>query len=196
MEVKPGMPIHYSYFTSHSETGEPLLIERKFYPVRETDCCYFVVSQWVWNMHLRGNDISRYKPKRVLKGAIRSSCYPTKEKAFESIVIRKQRLISHSKQNIAIAELFLDFAKGKDSIEIGSRDFLVIPGRKHKTVNEKLFDAQEELKQLRKNAEQAKSMIDKLDVWIDEERSCAEWVDVTEIQKRLSKITAELSAKS
>ncbi len=52
-----------------------------------------------------------------------------------------------------------------------------------------------ELKQLRENAEQAKSMIDSLDVWIDDERSCAEWVDVTHIQKRLSKILAKLTVK-
>lgn len=104
IEQEQEMPVHYRYYTSWDEVEGFFIVEERLYPVRETEFCYFLVSEYIWNLKLRGVDISKYKTKKALKNSCRSHAYPDKKTALESFKIRKKKQILHCKNNAAIAE--------------------------------------------------------------------------------------------
>lgn len=104
------MPVHYRYKDAVDHTGL-LLVEEKFYPVRETDCFYFILPEWQYNMYKRGNgnpESLAKRAKRVSKNGLRRKCYPSKEQAFESYLIRKKKQIWHANDALNRAKLAIE----------------------------------------------------------------------------------------
>ncbi|QZI93307.1 hypothetical protein SIPHO075v1_p0084 [Vibrio phage PS65A.1] len=99
------LPIHYRYFDTVCETGV-VIVEQKFYPIRETPCFYFVLDEFNYKIHTAGNDRSDHA-KRVGKNSTRSKCYPTKELALNSFLIRKRKQAIHAKRALARTEIIL-----------------------------------------------------------------------------------------
>jgi hypothetical protein len=99
------LPVHYRYFDSACETGV-IIVEQKFYPIRETECFYFILEEFDWNLHKGGVDRSKYAT-RVRKGSRVSKCYPSKERALNSFLIRKQKQALHAKRTLKRVEIIL-----------------------------------------------------------------------------------------
>lgn len=97
-------PVHYRYKDGVDPKGL-LLIEERFYPIRETACFYFILPEWQYNLYKYGNGNFEKRAKRVSKDGLRRKCYPSKEQAFESYKIRKQKQLWHAKNAINIAKL-------------------------------------------------------------------------------------------
>ncbi|AUR82294.1 hypothetical protein NVP1022O_82 [Vibrio phage 1.022.O._10N.286.45.A10] len=101
----PKLPIHYRYYDTVCQTGV-VIVEQKFYPIRETPCFYFVLGEFDYKLHVAGNDRSHHA-KRVGKNSTRSKCYPTKELALNSFFIRKRKQAIHAKRALKQTEIIL-----------------------------------------------------------------------------------------
>ena len=100
-------PIHYRYKDAVDHTGL-LLVEEKFYPIRETECFYFILPEWQYNLYERGLIDYGKRASRVSKKGLRRKCYPSKEQAFESYLIRKKRQIWHANDALNRAKLAIE----------------------------------------------------------------------------------------
>lgn len=110
-------PIHYRYRDAVDHTGL-LLIEERFYPIRETKCFYFILPEWKYNIYKRGSMQGYAKTaRRVSKKGLRRKCYPSKEQAFESYLIRKKKQIWHANDALNRAKLAIDKLSGIGSPE-------------------------------------------------------------------------------
>lgn len=101
------LPIHYRYKDAVDHTGL-LLVEEKFYAIRETECFYFILPEWQYKIYERGVINYAKKAKRVSKNGIRRKCYPSKEQALESYLIRKERQIQHANDALNRAKLAVE----------------------------------------------------------------------------------------
>lgn len=131
------LPIHYRYTDAIGEDGF-YLVEHKFYPIRETECFYFVLPEWKYNVYKNGCMPSYAKTaKRVSKNGLRRKCYPTKKLAMESYLARKRKQVWHAqdalnKARYALSQLsedskFSDFEVDKycgSSALVGRPDFI------------------------------------------------------------------------
>lgn len=110
------MPIHYRYKDSVDHSGL-LLVEEKFYPIRETNCFYFILNEWQYEMHKRGVAGFEKRAKRVSKNGLRRKCYPTKEAAFDSYLIRKKKQIWHATDALNRAKLAIEKLSTIESLD-------------------------------------------------------------------------------
>ncbi len=98
------LPVHYRYTDSVDAEGL-ILVEHKFYPIRETECFYFILPKWEHNLYINGQISRADRAKRVSKSGRVRKCYPTKEEAFESYKIRKNKQLWHAQNALNIATL-------------------------------------------------------------------------------------------
>lgn len=128
MEINKNLPTHYRYNNYGSEEGVKVRVS-KFYPVRETECFYYVVGE----NQLLQNGTHTYsknpKLRRVGKNSLKGYCFPTKKQALESFKARQNSRVWHANYSLAIAEQSLlvlgnidpgDF----DELDVGLPEFL------------------------------------------------------------------------
>ena len=128
MEINKNLPTHYRYNTHESEDGVTIRVS-KFYPVRETECFYYVVGQ---NQLLKGETRTYSKePKlrRVGKNCLRGYCFPSKKLALKSFKARQNSRIWHAKYSLSVANqslLVLDKIEpgAYDHLDVGMPEFL------------------------------------------------------------------------
>ena len=102
------LPIHYRYRDAVDHTGL-LLVEERFYPIRETEFFYFILPELQYKIYSTGNMQSYAKTaKRVSKDGLRRKCYPSKEQAFKSYLIRKRKQMWHAKDALNRANLAIE----------------------------------------------------------------------------------------
>lgn len=127
MEINKNLPIHYRY-ESHSNPNGVIIKLRKFYPVRETECFYFVVNSY--EVLDNGNLIYvDPKTRRVSKKSYAGYCFPTKKQALESFKARQVKRVWHAEYSLALASqalLVLDQVDvGEfDELNVGTPEFL------------------------------------------------------------------------
>lgn len=109
-------PVHYRYKDGVSPQGL-LLIEQTFYPIKETPCFYFVLPEWSYNLYMRGIGDYGKQARRVSKNGVRRYCYPSREQAFESYKIRKNKQLWHAQNAINVATLAVNSLKGINTPE-------------------------------------------------------------------------------
>lgn len=85
-----GLPLHYRLADFRYGDGDLRLEVQVFHPIKETDCGYWVVTEWEAQ-----HDWSRPKPRWVSKTSTRRYCYPSLEEALNSYKIRKHRQVMH-----------------------------------------------------------------------------------------------------
>ncbi|TKB53278.1 hypothetical protein [Ferrimonas aestuarii] len=90
------LPVHYR-FTDSVRSDGLYLVESKWYPVRETECCYYLVDEHSKRMLNVGNNWFGRPQKRVIKGALRSFAHPDRDMAFQSYLARKRSQAWHAK---------------------------------------------------------------------------------------------------
>jgi len=113
-KVRKDLPVHYRYMDRHYERCNLSLELEEWLPVHETKCTYLVVPRW----SIYGDGMVRYsKPKRVLKTSNKRYCYPSKERAFESFIIRKEWQIKHAKRSLARATKALELTPNNTPID-------------------------------------------------------------------------------
>jgi len=119
MEIRKDLPVHYRYDDYALASGLEIRVN-KFYPVRETKCCYFVISKWQ-------QVLNNPRQRRVLKGALRGYCHPTMEAALYSYKKRKEAQIRHNEFALAKASRALaalkDVKSGFDKVFAGRPDY-------------------------------------------------------------------------
>lgn len=100
-------PVHYRYEDGVMQEGV-VLIEKKFYPIRETTHFYFVLEEWEWKIYKNGV-INSYekKAKRVSKNGRVRKCYPSKELAMQSYIARKKAQAMHAQDALDRAKYAL-----------------------------------------------------------------------------------------
>lgn len=117
------LPVHYRYKDAVDHTGL-LLVEETFYPIRETECFYFILPEWQFNQYKLGNGNYEKRAKRVSKNGVRRKCYPSKEQALESYKIRKNKQLWHAKNAINVATLAIGkLSEIKDPDELESTQY-------------------------------------------------------------------------
>lgn len=102
-ELYNGLPIHYRYNDCAYLNGLEIKIT-KYYPVRETKCCYFVIDEWAKHLIKIGGDRLKSRQRRVLKNSLRRYCYPTKDEALHSFKMRKEAQVRHCEFSLAKAK--------------------------------------------------------------------------------------------
>ena len=120
MEIDKNLPTHYRYSNYGSEDGVTVKLSR-FYPIRETECFYYVVSE---NTLIQdGSRTYSENPKltKIGKDSLRGYCHITKERALKSFKVRQNHRIWHANYSLAIAEQSLLVL---DQIEAGDFDYL------------------------------------------------------------------------
>ncbi len=95
MKIDKTLPVHYRYDSYASSEGVKIKLSR-YYPVRETECFYFVIEEWQAL-------INDPKQKRVGKNSLRKYCYPTMKDALESFKARQNSRIWHANYSLAMA---------------------------------------------------------------------------------------------
>lgn len=102
MEIRKDLPIHYRYNDYAHESGLEIKVS-KFFPVRETKCCYFVISE---HDYISERDFIYPNPRvrKVLKGALRGHCHTSMDTALHSYKKRKEAQIRHNEFALAKAK--------------------------------------------------------------------------------------------
>lgn len=114
MEIQKDSPTHYRYNDYAHEAGLEIKVTR-FFPVRETKCCYFVISEHEIVHNLKNFIHPNPRVRKVLKGALRGYCHPTMEDALYSYKKRKEAQIGHNEFALAKANRSLAALEGVDS---------------------------------------------------------------------------------
>ena len=81
----------------------------KYYPSRQTEFCYFVVSEHEKFLIKIGGDRLKRREKRILKNSVKRFCYPTKREALYSFKKRKMSQVYHAEFSLAKATQSLKF---------------------------------------------------------------------------------------
>lgn len=134
MTIQCEYPIHYRYRESVEPEGI-IVIEDRFFPIRETEHFYWVLPSWQYRVFKNGCMPSYAKnAKKVSKNGIRRKCYPSKEKAMESFLIRKRKQIAHAKRALDLATKVIeanpnigdvkDIGSCWGKISLGHREFV------------------------------------------------------------------------
>lgn len=121
----PEKETHYRYSDYHYEDGVRVEL-RKFYSVRETKCCHYVVSEWNFKL-MKRCDLEKLSKcectfvtvKRVMKGALRTYCNENKELALHSFEKIKLSQLHHAQTAISKATLSLRKISSMSADEIG-----------------------------------------------------------------------------
>ena len=92
--------IYYRYTESYDSQGITIWLTQ-FIVQRETKC-------YVWVKPNYGG-----KLRKVMKGALRSYCYPTKDDAWVSYLARKKSQSMHAKVALAVSSFMIENAPKK-----------------------------------------------------------------------------------
>lgn len=134
-------PIHYRYKDAVSGDGL-LLVEERFYPIRETKCFYFVLNDWQYRMYKAGQGSYKKMAKRVSKNGRVRKCYPTQKLAMHSYLERKRKQIWHAEDALNRARFalsVLDKNSEYDKLDDTFYDRCKLIG-KPEFINEYVFD--------------------------------------------------------
>lgn len=104
------LPMHYRYDSYSNDGEESILYLTKWAAIYETPCGYYVVPDWLYCGVPSRPERYGKSAKWVSKTSHKRYCYPTKEDAFESLKIRKSRLVEHAKRRLRLAQSALDKA--------------------------------------------------------------------------------------
>ncbi|TMO16773.1 hypothetical protein CWB59_12720 [Pseudoalteromonas sp. S326] len=121
----PEKETHYRYRDHHYENG--LIVSlNKFYSVRETESCHYVVGEWEFKLMKRWDFEKLSKcgdkfitVKRVVKGALRTYCNEDKQLALKSFLARKRSQLLHAETAKSKATLALGKVSGMSAEEVG-----------------------------------------------------------------------------
>jgi len=125
MEIQKDLPTHYRYDDYAHKDGVEIKVT-KFFPIRETKCCYFVICE---RDYISEKDFIYPNPRirRVMKGALRGYCHPTIDSALYSYKKRKESQIGHNEFALAKAKAALNrlagVKSGLDSFDAGRPDY-------------------------------------------------------------------------
>ena len=100
------LPVHYRYKDAVTEKGL-MLVEYRFYPIRETECFYFILNEWQYKLYKRGVVKFEKDVKRVSKSGLRRKCYPSQAEALQSYKARKRSQLHHATDALNRAKLAL-----------------------------------------------------------------------------------------
>lgn len=120
----PENETHYRYIDMHMEDGLYVKLF-KYYSVYETECFHYVVDEWVFHQMKRWNITALIKlnkevtVKKVMKKALRSHCYESKEKALRSFIMRKTKQLFYAETAQSKATLSLSKVQQMKPDEIG-----------------------------------------------------------------------------
>lgn len=126
MEIQKDLPIHYRYDDYAHEQGLVIKVT-KFFPIRETKCCYFVISEHSFVLNQKHFIWPNPRVRKVLKGALRGYCHPSMEAALYSYKKRKEAQIRHNEFALAKAEQALKslsgIKEGFNKLDAGRPDY-------------------------------------------------------------------------
>lgn len=120
----PENETHYRYSDIHMEDGLHVNLH-KYYSVYETECFHYVVDEWgfhqikLWNIPALIKINKEIIVKKVMKKALRSYCYESKEKALHSFIMRKKKQLLHAETAQSKATLSLLKVQKMKPDEIG-----------------------------------------------------------------------------
>lgn len=127
------LPKHYRYSDAIHEDGFYLHLHTLF-AIRETNCFYFCLTDFDYNLHRMGQDRSKYA-RRISKGGVVRYAYPTKKDALHHYKMRKQSQLRRAKDTLlrssyAIKKLEnvinIETVKsyGQDLVKLGKPEFI------------------------------------------------------------------------
>ena len=97
------------------------LILVKMYPIRETRCFYFCVSEWDYRIISNNVDDRMRRTKKISKDGIRRIAYESKELALKSYLKRKQSQNWHAEQALQRSQLAVNYLKGVDTNDLSDK---------------------------------------------------------------------------
>jgi hypothetical protein len=88
-----------TYFDEYSEPSVDFVL-REYTDIAETRCGYWVVPSGYEYLANKNPEFAKKKRRFVLKTGRKRYCYPTKEQAWRSFVIRSKRSVEHCERHL------------------------------------------------------------------------------------------------
>jgi len=108
-------PVHYRYETAYGYRHVTAIL-MTFYVIKETRCGYWVVPSWQFPVSDPSSVVVKRHRKWIRKDSRKRHCYPSKEEAWNSYMLRCSWRVEHLERQLKYARLAEQLRKPDDKV--------------------------------------------------------------------------------